>query len=173
MSGENSEGQYEQLGKKLKELRARAKETLAETSGAVELDSAELAHFELGRKRPTEDILLLLISHFSARDDEALQLWEMAGYSSAKLPSSEAKEPAAENDNKVLFTDMVDVTVNNYGVVMNFSQSGGVNQQPTSVARVGMSREHAKSILKILEITLAQTENPTATPSSENNFSIN
>jgi hypothetical protein len=40
---------------------------------------------------------------------------------------------------------------------MNFMQGGPKNSaQP--VARVGMSREHAKSVLKILEITLSQTE---------------
>jgi hypothetical protein len=36
-------------------------------------------------------------------------------------------------------------------------QSGPANSSQ-SVARVGMSREHAKSILQILQATLAQTE---------------
>jgi hypothetical protein len=48
--------------------------------------------------------------------------------------------------------------VNNYGVVMNFMQGGSPNSSPSSVARVGMSREHAKSVLKILQTTLSQTE---------------
>ncbi|HET7827578.1 MAG TPA: hypothetical protein VFK97_01815, partial [Candidatus Saccharimonadales bacterium] len=50
-----------------------------------------------------------------------------------------------------------DIVVNNYGVVMNFMQTGSANSAQT-VARVGMSREHAKSILKILQATLSRTE---------------
>lgn len=155
---------YKKFGNRLKELRVRTNETLAEASGAVEIDVKELANYELGQARPSADILLLLISHFSAKDDEALELWELAGYSTDKIPSARlnnfeitAIEPATEIDTKILFTDIVDVVVNNYGVVMNFMQNSGKGQ-PALVARVGMSREHAKSVLKILQITLNQTE---------------
>jgi hypothetical protein len=48
--------------------------------------------------------------------------------------------------------------VNNYGVVMNFMQGGGPNMQPLAVARVGMSKEHAKSVLDVLKQTLSQSE---------------
>jgi hypothetical protein len=37
-------------------------------------------------------------------------------------------------------------------------QSSGPNSKPNAVARVGMSREHAKSVLQILQVTLNQTE---------------
>src|SRR5665213_449670 len=154
---------YRPLGKHLKDLRTRANESLAEASGAVEIDVRELASFELGRLRPTEDVLLLLISHFGAKDDEAIRLWEMAGYGMDKIPASHMINndlTAAQHtvaDNRVLFTDIVDIVVNNYGVIMNFMQSGPANSTQ-SVARVGMSREHAKSILQILQTTIAQTE---------------
>lgn len=153
---------YRPLGKHLKNLRVRANESLAEASGAVEIDVRELAGFELGKNRPSEDVLLLLISHFGAKDDEAVSMWEMAGYSTDKTPgshmiNSEAQGTHNVHENRILFTDIVDVMVNNYGVVMNFMQAGPANSaQP--VARVGMSREHAKSILKILEQTLSQIE---------------
>lgn len=154
---------FQPLGKCLKALRDQANESLAEASGAVEIDVKELAGFELGKNRPSEDILLLLISHFGASDDEAIRVWELAGYTSGKAPFShmandEPLSPSMLGESRVLFTDIVDVIVNNYGVVMNFMQSSGPNNQPTSVAKVGMSREHAKSVLKILEATLAQTE---------------
>ena len=156
---------YKQLGKKLKELRSRANETLAEASGAVEIDVRELAAIELGQSRPSEEVLLLLISHFGAKDEDAVRLWEMAGYGMDKIPVAHLSsnehsngEPAAKSEKRILFTDVVDVVVNNYGVVMNFMQGGAPNSQPTPVARVGMSREHAKSVLQILQITLSQTE---------------
>jgi transcriptional regulator with XRE-family HTH domain len=152
---------FRPLGRKLKNLRVQAKESLAETSGAVEIDVRELASFELGRARPSQDVLLLLISHFGTKDDEAVKLWEMAGYGVEKvaisLIDSSSQSAPSTPDNRILFTDIVDVMVNNYGVVMNFMQSGPGNST-SSVARVGMSREHAKSILKILETTLSQTE---------------
>lgn len=154
---------YRPLGRHLKQLRTRANESLAEASGAVEIDVRDLANFELGTSKPSEDVLLLLISHFGARDDEAVSLWEMAGYSSDKIPvarmdnSERSPDLLANTDNRVLFTDTVDIMVNNYGVVMNFMQSGQRGAQ--LVARVGMSREHAASVLKVLEDTLSHFEN--------------
>jgi transcriptional regulator with XRE-family HTH domain len=162
---------YRPLGKQLKELRTRANESLAEASGAVEIDVRELASFELGKVRPTEDVLLLLISHFGAKDDEAVRLWEMAGYGMERIPVShmvnnEVLNQNPATDNRIIFTDVVDITVNNYGVIMNFMQTGPANSSQ-SVARVGMSREHAKSILQILQATITQTEQniPKPTPS--------
>jgi transcriptional regulator with XRE-family HTH domain len=155
---------YRKLGKTLKDLRHRANESLAEASGAVEIDVRELASFELGKARPSEDVLLLLISHLGAKDDEAVKLWEMAGYGMDKIPAShmansDIKAVSSTPDaGRVLYTDIVDIMVNNYGVVMNFMQ-GGPKDSGQPVARIGMSREHAKSVLKILEITLTQTEN--------------
>lgn len=153
---------YKPLGKYLKDLRTRANESLAEASGAVEIDVRELAGYELGKKRPSEDVLLLLISHFGAKDDEAVKLWEMAGYGKEKIPASrmasaESASTQAAPASQIIFTDIVDIMVNNYGVVMNFMQAGQGNSS-YSVARVGMSREHAKSVLKILHHTLSQTE---------------
>lgn len=158
--------QFRPLGRKLKALRDLANETLAETSGAVEIDVKQLASFELGQAKPSEDVLLLLISHFGAKDDEAIRLWELAGYGMNKVPIAHMANDASEQinslpaplENHILFTDVVDVIVNNYGVVMNFMQTTGPHTPPNTVARVGMSREHAKSVLKILQATLAQTE---------------
>jgi transcriptional regulator with XRE-family HTH domain len=152
---------YKPLGRHLKDLRTKINESLAEASGAVEIDVRELASFELGKKRPSEDVLLLLISHFGAKDDEAVRIWDMAGYGTDHLPvvqmgNSNSQTNQASNES-VLYTDTVDIMVNNYGVVMNFMQ-GGAGNVIKPVARIGMSREHAKSVLKILEVTLNQTE---------------
>jgi transcriptional regulator with XRE-family HTH domain len=163
---EQKESPFRTLGRQLKALRNRANESIAEASGAVEIEVEALASFELGQSRPTEDVLLLLISHFGAKDDEAVRLWEMAGYGMDKIPvSHNANEeiqliPATLQmpEPRILFTDIVDVTVNNYGVVMNFMQGASPNSKPTTVSRVGMSREHAKSVLDILRVTLEQTD---------------
>lgn len=163
---EQKETPFRTLGKQLKVLRTRCSESLAEASGAVEIDMKQLASYELGQKRPTEDVLLLLISHFGAKDDEAVHLWEMAGYGMERIPVAHLaneqnhlqQSTSATTDSQIIFTDVVDITVNNYGVVMNFMQGASPQAKPSSVARVGMSREHAKSVLQILQITLDQTE---------------
>lgn len=156
---------FKPLGKRLQQLRGQVNETLAEASGAVEIDVRQLANFELGQARPTEDVLLLLLSHFGVKDDEAIKLWDLAGYNMSKIPmshmgsaSTQDSQMAIGSTNHVLFTDIVDVIVNNYGVVMNFMQNTGMGTQPAIVAKIGMSREHAKSVLQILQLTLAQTE---------------
>lgn len=154
---------YRPLGKHLKALRSRVNESLAEASGAVEIDVRDLASYELGKSRPSEDVLLLLISHFGAKDDEAVRLWEMAGYAMDKVPAAHMEtsgNPHAvisnDDNSRVLYTDTVDIVVNRYGVVMNFMQNAAGKAIP--VARIGMSREHAKSVLKVLQVTISQTE---------------
>src|SRR3989337_1467201 len=108
MDNPKARGSYKQLGRKLKELRGRASETLAEASGAVEIDVRELAAIELGQARPNEEVLLLLISHFGVKDEDAVKLWEMAGYGMDKIPvahlsSSEqaAHEPVAKSEKRI------------------------------------------------------------------------
>ncbi len=161
---------FSQLGSRLKSMREGHSQSLAEVSGAVEIDSVDLARIERGEYPPSEDVLLLLISHFAIKEDEALKLWELAGYSMQKPASTHMinteEGTAAQSvmispsDLRIVYTDMVHVMVNNYGVVINFMQGSGLNMQPLAVSRVGMSKEHAKSIIEVLQKTLEQAEKP-------------
>jgi DNA-binding XRE family transcriptional regulator len=174
MSKNNHQSPYQQLGLRLKVLRQKHLESLAEVSGAVEIDTTTLTDIENGIKRPSEDILLLLISHFSAKEEEASKLWELAGYDDDDMSSASqiiGEEPnlirtpviVMPIDGRIVYTDMVHVVVNNFGVVMNFMQGTGPNTQAQVVSRIGMSKEHAKSVLEILKQTLEQAEQA-ATP---------
>jgi transcriptional regulator with XRE-family HTH domain len=155
---------FEVLGTKLKHMREHAKESLAEVSGAVEIDVNQLNSIESGEQRPAEEILLLLISHFGVKEDEAMKLWELAGYEQSATESKSVMNDDNGNpqssvmvmplDARIVYTDMVHVMVNNYGVVMNFMQGAGPNNQPLAISRIGMSKEHAKSVLKVLQETL-------------------
>lgn len=161
---------FRSLGFRIKEMREKRRESLAEVSGAVEIDIDTLTQIEQGKQRPSEDILLLLISYFGVKEDEAVKLWELAGYDQADVPASnmvndnngQAKQfvMVMPGDARIIYTDMVHVMVNNYGVVMNFMQNAGPGSQPLAVARVGMSKEHARSVLKVLGQTLDQAEKP-------------
>lgn len=171
MSDNQNLGQpFRHLGGQLKSLREANKETLAEVSGAVEIELDALQRIETGEQRPSEEILLLLISHFEIKDEEAVNLWELAGYDDDKTSTTGSVEDITNQmkqtafvmpmDVRVVYTDMVHVMVNNYGVVMNFMQNSGPNNQPLAIARVGMSKEHARSVLEVLQQTLDQAERP-------------
>jgi DNA-binding XRE family transcriptional regulator len=163
---------YKSLGTLLKRLREKKQQTLAEVSGAVEIDVTTLTDIEQGLERPSEDILLLLISHFAIRDDEATKLWELAGY----LPPDGAHpEPPLNGaqpvlvmpmDVRIVYTDMAHIAVNKYGLTMNFMQSGGPGNRPLAVARIGMSTEHAESVLELLQKALQQAK-PKLLPAPE------
>ncbi len=158
---------FQYLGLALKQTREKRRESLAEVSGAVEIDVDLLTEFESGNRRPSEDVLLLLISHFAIKEDHATKLWELAGYNQQSIPASHMMndddgqvQPMVAImplDPRITYTDKLHVMVNNYGVVMNFMQSSG-SKQPLTVARIGMSKEHAQSVLKVLQATLNQKD---------------
>lgn len=152
---------YYSLGHRLSEIRKKALETVIEVSGAVEVDSDEIVRFEKGEDRPSEDVLMLLISHFDIQEDEADELWDLAGYTASNaIPMQHNTIPTLvimPNDTRVMYSDKANVSINNYGVVLNFMQNS-TNNQPLSIARIGMSMEHAKSVLDILARTIAKAE---------------
>jgi transcriptional regulator with XRE-family HTH domain len=157
---------FERLGRQLKKMRVNRKESLAEVSGAVEIEADHLSVIEQGKNRPSEDILLLLISHFEIKEEEAEKLWELAGYLPDE-PTTDDKHQAVvlnAEDLKIVYTDMVHVSVNDFGVIMNFMQGGGPNSQPLAISRVGMSREHAISVLELLQKTLSAHQKQLPSP---------
>lgn len=63
----------------------------------------------------------------------------------------------------ILYTDSVTMTTNSDGVVLNIMQRVGPSNQVRIVARIGMSREHAKKLVGELGKLLIQTEGQTQT----------
>lgn len=160
----NKEYPYKMLGNLLKRMREKKQESLDEVSGAVEIDSQLLTDFERGLKRPSEDILLLLISYFSVGEDVADKLWDLAGYDRSQLSSTESGLDDIQQvmvlpmDARIVYTDMAHIMSNKYGVTLNFMQSMGLGGKPLAVARLGMSREHAERLLELLQKALTPQE---------------
>jgi DNA-binding XRE family transcriptional regulator len=156
---------FKTLGDKLKTIRQKLHESVAEVSGAVEIEEQVLSRIEQGHERPTEDILLLLINHFGMQDDDAAKLWQLAGYDQPHdhdhvIPGADPSRTMVmimAVDPRVIYSDGVQITANNVGVVLNFSQNNGT-PQPLTTARIGMSREQAYGLLKTLERTLEQSK---------------
>jgi len=157
---------YQTLGNHLRYLREQQMESVAEVSGAVEIDDKELERIELGIERPDEEILLLLISHFNMQDQEAGQLWELAGYheslGSERRKQEELLQEALTGqksvilvmgmDARTLYTDSSSVDTDGAGIVMNFAKL--TKKQPQSVAKLGMSYEQAEQVLRQLQHAL-------------------
>ena len=166
MSDDVQKTPFKTLGEKLKTIRQKLHESVAEVSGAVEIEEQLLSKIEQGHERPSEDILLLLINHFGMQDDDAAKLWQLAGYDqphdhehgpSNNTDASRTMVMIMAVDPRVIYSDGAQATANNVGVVLNFSQNNG-GQQPLTTARIGMSREQAYGLLKTLERTLEQSK---------------
>lgn len=147
------------FGDYLKGIRTKRKESLADVSGAVEIDVAVLDRIESGAVQPSEDVLLLLISHFNLKEDEAVRLWQLAGYEQIKLGAISTGTvdetlSVLSVDSPILFTDGIQVSANKFGVIINFLQGLGADGKPVTVSRLGMSREHAQTIIEVLNKTL-------------------
>ncbi len=150
---------YRTLGWYLKFAREQIKETLPEVSGAVEIEVEELQKIERGESRPSEDVLTSLISHLGLEGAEATSLWDLAGYSDGQdaAPTDDLKQQIAlvmPVDLRIVYTDMAHIMASDNGIVMNFMQGGGPGNQPLAVARVGMSKKHARSVLDVLSRAL-------------------
>jgi transcriptional regulator with XRE-family HTH domain len=162
MSG--AETPFSNLGDHLRYVRTQSKQSLAEVSGAVEIEEGQLERIEAGLERPAEDILLLLISHFGVKDREAVQLWELAEYESdlpaeIKLDGANGKQMTLllAIDVRTIYSDSLEVAVNPSGVTLQFGQAVG-NSQTTPVARVGMSHQQAEMVVKTLQQALLQAK---------------
>jgi transcriptional regulator with XRE-family HTH domain len=161
-----SSAPYRILGLQLRKFREQLKESVAEVSGAIEIDESKLALIEQGKIRPAEDILLLLISHFSMQDEEALKVWNLAGYDQDDM-SNKASEEAGFGkqllmvmtlDPRIMYSDNIQVVANSNGVIINFMQSPGGPYPPQTISRIGMSREQAHKALEVINEALYQSD---------------
>lgn len=155
---------FKTLGNRLKYLRERSKESLAEVSGAVEIDEDSLERIEEGVERPSEEILMLLMSHFNMHESEAVQVWELAGYDRRFGPETTINPEELMNGNKPVvmllaidvrtqYTDGVDITADATGVTLSFTQQTGQGT-PQPIAKVGMSLDQAEAVAQALQHAL-------------------
>lgn len=164
MSKSHEPAPFATLGVKLKTLREKHKESLAEAAGAVEIAEEQLERIEEGLERPSEEILMLLINHFGTREDDAVRLWELAGYDHED-PDDDTEGTIAKTivmavamDPRIVYSDQVQVNGTKHGVVLTFAQPGGGQLPQMPVARIGMSRSQAKQLLVVLKDTLEQLD---------------
>ncbi|HSX07363.1 MAG TPA: helix-turn-helix domain-containing protein [Candidatus Saccharimonadales bacterium] len=169
MSEHTEHTPFQSLGSRLKTIRQKLQESVADVSGAIEIDEEKLQRIEQGKERPSEDILLLLISHFGMREDEAANLWLLAGYDRPQSQDGASNDDSGGRptimlmgiDPRTMYSDSVQISVNPAGVTIGFSQSGP-SSQPLAISRIGMSRDQAHNLLRVLGQALDQYDNPPA-----------
>ena len=166
MSDQFRQQVFEKLGKELRKLRLQKQLSIAEVSGAVEVDVETMAAWENGEARPSEEVLLLLIGFFDIADDKATRLWSIAGYGKSGQPQDMIDDMhhvgafVTPQDARILYTDMTHTSASNHGVTINFMQSAGPLGKPMIVSRLGMSRDHAENLLKLLQEVLRTDDTP-------------
>lgn len=180
MERNDKSDQYVALGARLKFLREQWQQSVEEVSGTLEIDEKMLRAYEAGKAAPPVDILDMLINHFLLTEDQAQDLRELA-----EGPRDEADISAPGHledllakqvvmflpiDNKVIYTDSMQATVTDTGVVLQFMQQTG-NGQSAPISKVGMSRKHAEKVIEVLQNTLKHHDesNRKRLPSPDNN----
>jgi hypothetical protein len=154
------------LGRHLKYVREQLQLSVAEVSGAVEIDEQCLERIEAGEERPVEEILLLLISHYGMQDQQAVQLWELGEYDASPpeqikpdidLPADGKVVMLLAMDTRTMYSDGANIDINKAGLTFTFTQNAGKGQS-TPVARVGMSLEQAENIQRALNQALLKAK---------------
>ena len=176
MAMERKEPPFKNLGERLRNIRQNLHKSIEDVSGAIEIDETDLRKIEQGAERPSEDTLMLLINHFEVHEDDALTLWNMAGYEQPGAnDGNEPNHPSGKGamlvlafDPRVIYSDGVVVQGNKAGITMAFTQGAGTRQQLTS-SRVGMSFEQAKNVYRVLGDVLSQAEPRRLPASSDDN----
>lgn len=164
--GNKEPGPYQVLGSKLRFLREQWNQSLSEVSGTLEIEEQTLKAIEEGKVLPHDELLDMLISHFLLTDEQAEELKQMV--ESEKQLGIEALGSGLEDalmkqiailmpvDNKIIYTDGMQATVNDSGVILHFMQQQKPGGKQVPISRVGMSREHAERMVKVLQDTLQE-----------------
>lgn len=152
---------YGALGARLKFLREQWQQSVSDVCNTLEIDEKTLHAFESGKVAPSTEVLDMLISHFLLTEDQAQELRDLAGDDSVNAANivedmlNKQLVMFLPIDTRVVYTDSMQATVTDNGVIMQFMQQAGGGQS-IPISKVGMSREHAERVVKVLQDTLKQ-----------------
>jgi transcriptional regulator with XRE-family HTH domain len=156
---------YKSLGLYLKRIRNKYRRSIEDVCGAVEIDMDSLIRIESGKDKPPEELLEQLINLYQMDDQDALELWSLAGYDVNDLIVEDVVDPLISQsipsniimllaiDQRTMYSDALDIHYDSNGLVLNFKQNAG-QSQPLSVAKLGMSYEQAEKVYQTLQKVL-------------------
>lgn len=160
---------YRAFGAKIKHFRQQWKQSVSDVSGTLEIDEIFFKEIESGKVLPTENQLDMIINHFLLTKEQADELRTLAQMQTDQQNADQLIGGVEDMlmkqlvmympiEQKVVYTDGMNVTVNQHGVVLQFTQNNGTNSKNKSntVCQVGMSREHAEKVVEVLKKTLSE-----------------
>ena len=162
----NNEQPFKAFGAKIKHFREQWKQSLDEVSNTLEINEILLQEIESGKILPSDNLLNMMINHFLLTEEQSDELRQLANLHDSQSPESLAggiEDMVMKQivmymplDQKVAYTDGMNVTVNRHGVVLQFTQTQESKIKPVVVSQVGMSREHAEKVVEVLSKTLKE-----------------
>lgn len=161
------------FGGKLKRYRIRAGyENLQKAADALGVDRSYLSKLEAGLSNPSSRFFNEMAALYRLTPEETFDLINLIGFRKEVITVAEQKQgepqfgpqiaiPQARAE--ILYSDAVQVDVNEFGVVLNFAQRLGPSNKQIVVSRVGMSKEHVRALIKIIESLLERQKGQEAT----------
>lgn len=167
------------LGQEIRNYRKAAKQSLETTAGVLGIDRSHLNKIELGIYKPSEKLLNQIIAHFSVEGIKANRLRDLLTHGPVEhvvVEGIQRKEEMKETKSEitveqpsvqvtidpakvqVLYTDSTFVNSSDYGLVLDVAQTAPGNSQQFIVARIGMSFEHAKKLVEVMNDHLLKNE---------------
>lgn len=161
---------YKKFGQILRAYRLRRNLNITSVGEAISINRTYLSKLENGHERPSIDVLNRLVHHYSLSENEASDLFLLAGYKSGVVilnrrevinnmdklnkPEQGGVQINLNSNLSVLYSDSVFVTSNPYGVLLDFAVNMGPTNQQNVVSRIGMSKEHAKALAETILMQL-------------------
>lgn len=179
MSTHNKD-KYAALGARLKFLREQWQQSISDVCNTLEIDEKMLRAFEAGKIAPPPEVLDMLISHFLLTEDQAQDLRDLVEDQREEAEASitgTMEDMLSKQlvmfmpvDTRVVYTDSMQATITDSGVVLQFMQQTGSGQS-VPISRVGMSRQHAERVIEVLQSTLKHHDQhgQKKLPSQDNN----
>ncbi len=159
---------YKNFGDRIKFLREQWQQSIEEMSYALEISESSLIAIEDGLELPEPETFEMMVNHFLLTDDQAEDLRSLAYFdqpkNSSKLPplldESVIKQllVMTTTENRIAYTDGMHANVNDHGVILHFTQNNPGVKNLVTVSKIGMSHQHAKKIIEVLEKTIAEYE---------------
>jgi len=171
---------FSDFGREISYYRKIKGVSIKDTAGAIGIDRTYLSRIENGHEKPSKELFWKIVNFFDLTDDRNVVMnlanqiglipevaygrrevqTDMKDQMKPETGIQELKEVKVTVDpakSAVLYTDSVFVTRSQYGLVFDFAQAMGSSNEHMIVSRIGMSEEHAKALLKVLESKLKES----------------
>lgn len=162
-----------EFGQRIRIYRVRKDENITQAAKNLDVDRTYLSRLENGHLQPTRKVLEKICKYYSISQNDASEIYTLAGYAGKDIVMQNKEREGVEkimeenqiskskdvkgvelnvpNNAVVIYTDSAFVTTNEFGCVIDFAQRLGSTNKQNVVARVGMSKDHAKALIKVLQ----------------------